>query len=114
MLNSAKHKSSTAHSNLNAGTLALFCFQNPRCCIYNFQAATKSLKIKSSTKAKKNANKWYDEELYVKRRQLNSKANLMFEKPFNNALRNLHYKHYRKYRKLLKYKRKKYTKSIFF
>ena len=77
------------------------------------QAATKSLKMKCSAKVKKKSNKWYDEELYVKRRLLNSKANLMFKQPFNASLRNSYYKHYREYRKLLKFKRKHYTKNIF-
>ena len=57
------------------------------------QAVTKSLKMKSATKVKKRVNKWYDEELYVKGRQLNSKANLMFKQPFNNALRNSYVGH---------------------
>ena len=63
-------------------------------------AATKSLKLKSSTKVKKKSNKWYDEDLYVKRRLLNSKASLMFKQPFNISLRNSYFKHYREYRKL--------------
>ena len=76
-------------------------------------AATKSLKLKSSTKVKKKSNKWYDEDLYVKRRLLNSKASLMFKQPFNISLRNSYFKHYREYRKLLKFKKKNYTKNIF-
>ena len=77
------------------------------------QAATKSLNMKSSSKLRKKSHKWYDEELYVKRRLLNSKANLMFKQPFDISLRNSYFKHYREYRKLLKFKRKNYTKSIF-
>ena len=57
------------------------------------QAATKSLIIKRSNKVKKKCNKWYDEELYVKRRLLNSKANLIFNHPFNVSLRNSYFKH---------------------
>ena len=64
------------------------------------QAATKSLKQKSSTKVKKRSNKWYDEDLYVKRRLLNSKASLRFKQRFNVSLRNSYFKHYREYRKL--------------
>ena len=75
------------------------------------QAASKSINsTKSSTKIKKKSNKWYNEELYVKRRLLNSKASLMFKQPFNTSLRNSYFKHYREYRKLLKFKRKNYTK----
>ena len=59
------------------------------------QAATKSLKLKSSTKVKKRSNKWYDEDLYVKRRLLHSKASLRFKQPFNVSLRNSYFKHYR-------------------
>ena len=70
------------------------------------QAATKSINIKSSSKMNKKSHKWYDEELHVKRRLLNSKANLMFKQPFDISLRNSYFKHYREYKKLLKLKRK--------
>ena len=87
---------------------ACSCFQN-----LLLQAASKSINLtKSSTKIKKKSNKWYDEELYVKRRLLNSKASLMFKQPFNTSLRNSYFKHYREYRKLLKIKGK-ITQKIF-
>ena len=73
------------------------------------QAAILSLNMKSSTKVKKKSNKWYDKDLYVKRRLLNSKASLMFKQPFNASLRNSYFKYYREYRKLLKFKKKIYT-----
>ena len=56
--------------------------------------------------------KWYDEELYIKRRDLNRKASNIFIEPFNKSLRNSDFKCYRQYRKLVKYKKKKITKSI--
>ena len=71
------------------------------------------LNMRSSNKIKKKSKKWYDEDLYAKRRILNTKANLMFKQPFDVSLRNSYFKHYREYRKLLKFKRKNYTKSIF-
>ena len=52
--------------------------------------------------------KWYDEELYIKRRDLNRKASNMFKEPFNKSLRNSSFKCY----KLVKYKKKNFTKSI--
>ena len=77
------------------------------------QAAGRSLNMRSSTKIKKKSKKGYDEDLYAKRRILNTKANLMFKQPFDVSLRNSYFKHYREYRKLLKFKRKNYTKSVF-
>ena len=69
--------------------------------------------FESSSKMKKKSHKWYDEKLYVKRRLLNSKANLIFKQPFDISLRNSYFKRYRDYRKLLKFKRKNYTKVFF-
>ena len=62
------------------------------------KAATKILNMKSSTKVRKKSKKCYDEKLYVKRRLLNSKANLMFKYPFDVSLRKSYFKHYREYR----------------
>ena len=79
------------------------------------QAAGRSLNMRSSNKIKKNLKKkLYDQDLYVKRRILNTKANLMFKQPFDVSLRNSYFKHNREYRKLLKFKRKKLHKEYFF
>lgn len=75
--------------------------------------AKKSLKYKNVTKYKKKHNKWFDEDLFVKRRLLTTKANLMFKQPFDLSLRNAYFKQYREYRKLLKFKKKNYTKNVF-
>ena len=56
--------------------------------------------------------KWYDEELYIKRRDLNRKGSNLFKEPFNKSLRNSYFKCYRQYRKLVKYKKENFTKSV--
>ena len=65
----------------------------------------------NSTRQNKNK-KWYDEELYIKRRDLNRKATNMFKNPFNKSLRDSYFKCYRKYRKLVKYKKKSFNKLV--
>ena len=55
-------------------------------------------------------NKWYDEDLYVKKRVVNAKAKLMFNNPFNKSLKNSYHKQYRVHKKLVKYIKKHYTK----
>ena len=61
---------------------------------------------------KEKVNKWYDEDLYVKRRVVNAKAKSLCKNPYDNSFRNSYFKHYREYKKLVKYKKKHYTKSI--
>ena len=68
--------------------------------------------MKNINKSKKKVNKWYDEDLYVKRRVVNAKSKTMFKNPFDNSFRNSYFKHYREYKKLVKYKKKHYTKNI--
>lgn len=67
---------------------------------------------KHKNKTNSQNKKWYDEELYLKRRELNQKANRMFNDPFNKFLRNSYYMCYRQYRKLVKYKKKNFTKLV--
>lgn len=76
-------------------------------------AAQKSLTRKTPSKSKKMNKKWYDEDLHVKRRIMNTKAKHMFQHPFDVSVRNNYYKHYREYRKLLKFKKKHFTKNLF-
>ena len=75
-------------------------------------AAKRCLTMKNINKSKKKVNKWYDEDLYVKRRVVNAKAKSMFKNPFDNSFRTSYFKHYREYKKLVKYKKKHYTKNI--
>ena len=89
---------------------------NDACSLFEdivLDTAKKCLTRKTSMKSKKKSNKWYDEDLFIKRRILNAKANLMFKHPFDLSLRNSYYKQYREYRKLVKYKKKHYTKTLF-
>ena len=51
--------------------------------------------------------KWYDEQLYLKRRELNIKASYMFKTPIVSFLRDSYFKCYRQYCKNVKYKKKK-------
>ena len=56
--------------------------------------------------------KWYYEELYIKRRDLNRKASNMFKEPFNKSLRNSYFKCYRQYRYIVKYKKKNAKRKL--
>ncbi|MEW8547303.1 MAG: hypothetical protein AB2693_27665, partial [Candidatus Thiodiazotropha sp.] len=68
---------------------------------------TRTSKSKTNTRKK-----WFDEDLYVKRRDLTSIARNMFNQPFNLLLRNTYFKHYREYRKLVKFKKKNFKNKI--
>ena len=57
--------------------------------------------------------KWYDEKLYIKRRDLNRKASNMFEEPFNKSLRNSYFKCYSNILNLLNTKRKILPNQLF-
>ena len=68
--------------------------------------AKQSLRMKSLSRTKKHkSKKWYDEQLYIKRRDLNRKASNMFKNSFIRSLRDSYFKCYQQYRKLVKYKK---------
>ena len=76
-------------------------------------AANLCLHKKGSIKSKKSkSKKWFDQELYCKRRTLNNSANKLFCQPFNRSVRCSYFKQYREYRKLVKYKKKNFKKKI--
>ena len=73
--------------------------------------AKQSLRMKSLSRNKKHkSKKWYDEQLYMKRRDLNRNASNMFKNPFIRSLRDSYFRCYRQYCKLVKYK--KYTQTV--
>ena len=75
--------------------------------------AKQSLRMKSLSRTKKHiSKKWYDEQLYIKRRDLNRKASNMFKNPFIRSPRDSYFKCYRQYRKLVKYKKKSFTQTV--
>ena len=75
--------------------------------------AKKSFGMKTLSRNKQNkSKKWYDEQLYLKRRELNIKASYMFKNPFVRSIRDSYFKCYRQYRKLVKYKKKKIPKQL--
>ncbi|CAG2229764.1 unnamed protein product [Mytilus edulis] len=59
------------------------------------KAAKMSLKFKSNKYKKKTINKkkWYDQDLYNKKRELNIKAKHMSENPYNININNNYFKH---------------------
>ena len=74
-------------------------------------AADKSLR-KNSSKKRMKRNKWYDEDLYRKRRDLIQKSHLLTKNPFNNNIRNSYFKCRREYNKLVKYKKRHFKQII--
>lgn len=89
---------------------------NQACSVFNdiiINVANKSL-TQSKTHSSKihKSKRWYDEDLFDKRRQLNRKAFNMCRQPFNKAVRDSYYKQYREYRKLVKYKKKNFTRTV--
>ncbi|MCU7801461.1 MAG: endonuclease/exonuclease/phosphatase family protein [gamma proteobacterium symbiont of Lucinoma myriamae] len=69
---------------------------NQACDVFDdivISAANLSLtKRKPSKSNVSKCKKWYDEDLYSKRRELNIKASKMFRQPFNKVLRNSYFK----------------------
>ena len=75
--------------------------------------AKQSLSKKEINRTRYNkSEKWFDEQLYIKRRDLNRKASNMFCNPFIRSIRDSYFKCYRQYRKLVKYKKKNFTKTV--
>ncbi|MEW8548121.1 MAG: endonuclease/exonuclease/phosphatase family protein, partial [Candidatus Thiodiazotropha sp.] len=74
-------------------------------------AANISLKVKTRN-AKLKHKQWFDQELYLKRRELFQKGKIMSDKPYDRGIRNSYFKTYREYTKLRKYKKKHLKQTI--
>lgn len=77
------------------------------------RVANSSLRTKNvNAKLKEQRKKWFDEDLFVKRRELFRKGNLLSMNPYNRSIRNNYFKIHREYTKLRKYKKKHFKQSI--